>query len=62
MKIEDEKRLGQVIIDGQTNKKVTAEDEIKIEYSKNTLNLVIPKNRNYYSVLREKLKWGDNLC
>ena len=62
LKIEDEKRLGQVIIDGQTHKKVTAEDEIKIEYSKNTLNLVIPKNRNYYSVLREKLKWGDNLC
>ena len=62
LKLEDEKRLGQVIIDGQTNRKVTIEDEVKIEYSKHTLNLVIPKNRNYYSVLREKLKWGDNLC
>lgn len=62
LKINDSKRLGQLIIDGQTNKKVTIEDEVRVEYSKNTLNLVIPKNRNYYSVLREKLKWGDNLC
>lgn len=62
MRIEDEKRMGQVIIDGQTNKRITSAEDIRIEYSKFTLNLVIPKDRNYYSVLREKLKWGDNLC
>lgn len=62
LKIEDEKRVGQIIIDGQTNKRITSSDEIRVEYSKYTLNLVIPKDRNYYSVLREKLKWGDNLC
>ncbi|MBM6691163.1 NAD(+)/NADH kinase [Fusobacterium mortiferum] len=62
MRIEDEKRVGQVIIDGQTNKRITSEENIRVEYSKYTLNLVIPRDRNYYSVLREKLKWGDNLC
>lgn len=62
MRIEDEKRVGQVIIDGQVNKRITSAENIKVEYSKQTLNLVIPKDRNYYSVLREKLKWGDNLC
>lgn len=62
MKIEDEKRLGQVIIDGQTHRKLVSSDIVRIEYSKHSLNLVIPKDRNYYSVLREKLKWGDNLC
>lgn len=62
MRIEDEKRLGQVIIDGQMNKRITSAENIGIEYSKFTLKLVIPKSRNYYSVLREKLKWGDNLC
>ncbi len=62
MKIEDEKRMGQLIIDGQTNKRVDSLEIVRIDYSKYTLNLVIPKDRNYYSVLREKLKWGDNLC
>lgn len=62
MKIGDEKRVGQIIIDGQTNKRITSAEDIRIEYSKFTLNLVIPRDRNYYSVLREKLKWGDNLC
>lgn len=62
MRIEDERRMGQVIIDGQTNKRITSAEEIRVEYSRFTLNLVIPKDRNYYSVLREKLKWGDNLC
>jgi NAD+ kinase len=62
MKIEDEKRMGQVIIDGQTNKRISSLDTVRMEYSRYSLNLVIPKDRNYYSVLREKLKWGDNLC
>ena len=50
------------MVDGQVNTKVNSESIIDIEYSNMTLNLVIPKDRNYYSVLREKLKWGDNLC
>ncbi|MDO4588515.1 MAG: NAD(+)/NADH kinase [Fusobacterium sp.] len=62
LQMEDKNRDGQVIIDGQVSEKIDSETTVDIRYSKMTLNLVIPKNRSYYSVLREKLKWGDNLC
>ena len=62
IQMEDTDRTGQVVVDGQVSTKVSSESIIDIEYSSMTLNLVIPKDRNYYSVLREKLKWGDNLC
>ena len=38
------------------------EDKVEIFYSKESLKIVIPESRNYYDVLREKLKWGENLC
>ena len=62
IQLEDTDRTGQIVVDGQVSTKVNSESIIDIEYSSMTLNLVIPKDRNYYSVLREKLKWGDNLC
>lgn len=62
VKIIDEDNVGQIIIDGQTSIKLNSGKEIEIKYSKKNLKLVIPKNRNYYDILREKLKWGDNLC
>lgn len=60
--LTDKEKEGQIIIDGQVTKEIKSEDIVTINYSKYTLNLVVPKDRNYYSVLREKLKWGDNLC
>ena len=37
-------------------------NKVEICYSTETLKIVIPEARNYYDVLREKLKWGENLC
>ena len=54
--------MGYLNIDGNTHKKIKIEDEIEISYANDTLKLVIPEDRNYYNVLREKLKWGENLC
>ena len=51
-----------LIIDGDFIKKLNVNDKITISYSDKKLNLVLPKERNYYSILKEKLKWGDNLC
>lgn len=51
-----------LMIDGDFVKKLTVNDKITISYSDKKLNLILPKERNYYSVLKEKLKWGDNLC
>lgn len=49
-------------IDGNIHHRISYKDKIEISYSTETLKLIIPKNRNYYEVLREKLKWGESLC
>ena len=54
--------FGIVNIDGHTHNKINIEDEVEISYSEESLKIVLPDERNYYNVLREKLKWGENLC
>ncbi|MBX7173933.1 MAG: NAD(+)/NADH kinase [Pyrinomonadaceae bacterium] len=45
-------------LDGQIGFELTTQDVIKVAKSKTTLNLIKPHNRNYFEVLRNKLKWG----
>lgn len=45
-------------LDGQTGYTMRADDRILICKSSTTFNLVRPANRNYFDVLRNKLKWG----
>jgi NAD+ kinase len=45
-------------LDGQTGYTIKAQDRVKIRKSQTTFNLVEPPNRNYFDVLRNKLKWG----
>lgn len=45
-------------LDGQTGFTMQAGDRIVIRKSATTFNLVQPANRNYFDVLRDKLKWG----
>ncbi len=45
-------------LDGQTGYPMQARDRVVIRKSKTTFNLVQPANRNYFDVLRDKLKWG----
>ena len=45
-------------LDGQTGYPMRAADRVIIRKSKTTFNLVQPANRNYFDVLRDKLKWG----
>lgn len=51
-----------ITVDGQENIEYNGNEKIEITLSKKTLNLVKNKFRDYYSILREKLKWGDELC
>lgn len=51
-----------VVIDGIFWEEITKRDKITIQYSDIRLKLLSPKKRNYYSVLKQKLKWGENLC
>jgi NAD+ kinase len=45
-------------LDGQTGFPMKAGDRVLISKSRVTFNLVQPANRNYFDVLRDKLKWG----
>jgi NAD+ kinase len=45
-------------LDGQIGHQIKAGDRVSIRKSATTFNLVKPSNRNYFDVLRNKLKWG----
>jgi len=45
-------------LDGQVGFPLKVRDRIVIRKSGTTFNLVQPRNRNYFDVLRDKLKWG----
>jgi NAD+ kinase len=45
-------------LDGQVGFPLKTEDRVVIRKSRTTFNLVQPTNRNYFEVLRDKLRWG----
>ena len=45
-------------LDGQVGFSLNVEDRVIIRKSGVTFNLVQPSNRNYFDVLRDKLRWG----
>lgn len=45
-------------LDGQIGYSMIAGDIVRIRKSSASFNLVQPTNRNYFDVLRDKLKWG----
>jgi NAD+ kinase len=45
-------------LDGQVGFPLKVDDRVIIRKSKTTFNLVQPMNRNYFDVLRDKLRWG----
>ena len=45
-------------LDGQTGFDMKGGDAVRIRKSETSLNLLHPPNRNYFDVLRNKLKWG----
>jgi NAD+ kinase len=45
-------------LDGQVGVPLKAGDRVVISKSQTSFNLVQPANRNYFEVLRDKLRWG----
>jgi NAD+ kinase len=45
-------------VDGQIGVELHLDDRVSLRRSETTFNLVRPSNRNYFEVLRTKLKWG----
>lgn len=48
-----------VTVDGQWSREVTPSDELVVSMGKRRLKLVTSPARDYFEVLRTKLKWGD---
>ena len=45
-------------IDGQVPIHLLPGDQVRVQRSRTTFDLIRPTNRNYFEVLRTKLKWG----
>jgi NAD+ kinase len=45
-------------LDGQVGFPLKVADRVRIRKSRTTFNLIQPSNRNYFDVLRDKLRWG----
>lgn len=58
LKLDNENEGVVLSLDGQTGYPMMAQDRVVIRKSRTTFNLVQPANRNYFDVLRDKLKWG----
>jgi len=46
-------------VDGQVGTRLELNDEVIVSRSRSTVKLIHPSNKNYFDVLREKLKWGE---
>src|SRR5687767_6875048 len=58
LKLEQENEGVVLTLDGQIGYTMKAQDRVRIRKSRTTFNLLQPPNRNYFDVLRNKLKWG----
>ncbi len=58
LKLPGEHKGVLLTLDGQTGIPLNSGDTVSIRKSETTFNLVLPPNRNYFDVLRNKLKWG----
>jgi NAD+ kinase len=58
VRLVTEKEEVALTLDGQVGFELQAADRVVIRKSNTAFNLVQPLNRNYFDVLRNKLKWG----
>ncbi|VAW62115.1 NAD kinase [hydrothermal vent metagenome] len=56
-----EQSTAQVTFDGQTAFDVKPSDEIIIQKKPNNITLIHPTNYDYFNILREKLRWSEQL-
>jgi len=46
-------------MDGQVGYELLEGDSVEVRKARTTTNLVMPQNRDFFEVLRTKLKWGE---
>jgi NAD+ kinase len=58
LRLKTDKEEVALTLDGQVGFALEVEDRVVIRKSNTTFNLIQPANRNYFDVLRDKLRWG----
>ncbi len=58
LRLKSESEGAALTLDGQVGYQIKTGDCVVIRKSATSFNLVSPPNRNYFDVLRNKLKWG----
>ncbi|MFN2531913.1 MAG: NAD(+)/NADH kinase [Pyrinomonadaceae bacterium] len=58
LRLRTEQEEVALTLDGQVGVSLNVGDRVVIRKSRTTFNLVQPMNRNYFDVLRDKLRWG----
>ena len=58
LRLKTDKEDVALTLDGQVGFALQVEDRVMIRKSNTTFNLIQPANRNYFDVLRDKLRWG----
>ena len=56
--VQDKQERAQIIIDGQPFMEMEPDDKLEVSTAKHPLQLVASGNRDYFSILRNKLNWG----
>jgi NAD+ kinase len=62
IKVNAEKGSVSITYDGQIFRKLDKSKTITVKKASSVTNLIVPKNKNYYSLIREKLGWGISQC
>lgn len=58
LRLKTEQEEVALTLDGQVGFPLRVEDRVVIRKSRTSFNLIQPTNRNYFEVLRTKLRWG----
>lgn len=58
IKVNAAKETVSITYDGQVFRKLDETNTITVKKASSVTNLIVPKSKNYYSLIREKLGWG----
>lgn len=60
LQTEDHSAAADIIIDGQKSWEMTPGDILEVEKAEHPLQLIVSTENDYFTILRNKLKWGSD--
>ena len=57
--VKSQREAAYLTVDGQVGIATHSEDIVRVRKSDSCIELIQPPQRNYYEILRQKLKWGE---